>query len=742
LSLFKELKRRNVIKVGIAYVVVAWLVAQVLQLAFESFGTPDWAIKTVLVLLATGLPFALFFSWAYEMTPEGLKRDSESDGIKSGPAPTGNKLHYLITAALALALAYFVYQGRNEKPTLPESTPVASIDKPAEASGNPLTEDASIAVIPFLNLSSDPEQVYFSEGLADTILHMLAQIPEFRVVARTSSFKFKGKNEDIREIAALLGVAMVLEGSVQRQGERVRITVQLIRGKDGSHIWSKVYDDTLDDIFRVQDEIANGVAEAMLSTSKVAGGSSAVPQSAGTKGTGALGGTENIGAYEAFLKGQMSLDEGTPEATNIALVQLQLATELDPGFARAWVELAKAFESSASVGSADWESAGMNMREAAKRAIALEPRLASAYVALVNALSWLDPLDGSAEIRAAILKASELEPNNAYVLEALGWLKIREGKMRESLLLAEKAVLINPLDTDLQIALAYRRAILGQTGEAISSMATLAEQQPDDLSVQMDYVELLTLVGNDIEAQKVNKRILHDHPNLLRSIFSGLYTHLRLHEPDVAEQYLKRVEAISPERAYDDRYTFCKLTGNRPCFEEYGRRYLIHLQTSGANLSADPLEVEYAVMTGNPEQAMQLLSSRIELLLENDGFFGPFIPQWALAIAFDQTGRQQEFDHLLAEIEKRVQLKLANGIWPNLVAKDLLNLASVRGDAKLAAERLAVAIDSNASPSTAVLKFEIVYDKVRDDPAFQSQVDRLWKIEEKTREQLHAEGIW
>ena len=173
-------------------------------------------------------------------------------------------------------------------------------------------------------------------------------------------------------------------------------------------------------------------------------------------------------------------------------MQLQLATELDPGFARAWVELARAYESSASVGSANWESAGMNIREAAEKAIILEPKLASAHLVLVDALNLIDPLNNSAQIKASILKASELEPNNAYVLEALGWLKIREGKLRESLPLAEKAVLINPLDTDLQIALAYRRAILGQTDQATSSMARIAEQQPDDLSVQMDYLDLST----------------------------------------------------------------------------------------------------------------------------------------------------------------------------------------------------------------------------------------------------------
>jgi len=217
LSIFNELKRRNVFKVGIAYVIVAWLVAQVLQLVFESFGTPDWAIKTVLVLLATGLPFALFFAWAFEMTPEGLKREHEVDRSQSIAPQTSSKLNSMITIVMALALAYFAY----DKFVLSGDREVAQVEAAVQAvpeelaSTQPTVEsDKSIAVLPFVNMSSDPEQEYFSDGISEELLNGLAKIESLKVAARTSSFSFKGQNKPVGEIAEVLGVDHILEGSV------------------------------------------------------------------------------------------------------------------------------------------------------------------------------------------------------------------------------------------------------------------------------------------------------------------------------------------------------------------------------------------------------------------------------------------------------------------------------------------------------------------------------------------------
>ena len=267
MSIFIELKRRNVFKVGIAYIVVAWLLAQVLQLIFESFGTPDWVMKTVLVLMATGLIFALFFAWAFEMTPEGLKRESEVDRSQSTTPQTGKKLNNLIFSVLVLALAYFVY----DKFVLSESRDAALVEATTQAiSEQSVTEEAaaveldkSIAVLPFVAMSTGEDDGYFADGLTEEILNSLAQLPDLMVTARTSSFHFKGQDLPVQQIASQLGVLNILEGSVRRSGEKIRVTAQLVRAVDGFHLWSDTFDGLINDGFDMQTRIAEKVAQAL-----------------------------------------------------------------------------------------------------------------------------------------------------------------------------------------------------------------------------------------------------------------------------------------------------------------------------------------------------------------------------------------------------------------------------------------------------------------------------------------------
>ena len=740
MSLFTELKRRNVFKVGIAYLIASWVLLQLTDVLIDLLGLPDIAGKFVVLLIVIGFIPALIIAWAFELTPEGIKKEKDVDRSESTAPRTGRKLNYIIIGTLVVALGYSIYDGRFSRREVTEATPEPVTEEKQAVTAGPVTDDASIAVIPFLNLSSDEEQAYFSDGLADTILHMLAQIPDLRVAARTSSFKFKGKNEDVREIAAMLGVAMVLEGSVQRQGNRVRITVQLIKGEDGSHLWSKVYDDTLDDIFRVQDQIAKGVADAMLSTTMVGDkpGDHAGLDSA-TELTG-LGGTRNVAAYDAFLKGQEALQEGTPEAASTALVQLQLAVEFDPGFARAWVELAWAYLNGAIVGTATWEAANSDMRTAAEKALTLEPRLASAHLALARALSFDD--EATEKIHAAILKASELEPNNADVLVAMGSLKSDQGKVRESLKLTEKAVLINPLDTELQTTLAFRRMRVGSVEQALSAMVKIADEQPDDPLVQMTYSSLLQMTGNEIESAKVNQRVLDNNPDFLRALFNATFKHSSLRDFEVADELLSRVEAIAPERAFDDRFMYCILIEDRACFEDYGQRYLDHLRRAGSSRRADDFESEYALFMNNPGRSIELLEPGMNTVIGNESPINDFGKAYTLAVAYDKEGLIDKRDGVLDSIEATIQVYLANGIWPRLIAEDLFTLAALRGDAQLAAERLALAIESSASPSSIVINRSPRYEKVRKDPAVKAQIERLQEIEDQLREQLYAEGIW
>jgi TolB-like protein/tetratricopeptide (TPR) repeat protein len=638
---------------------------------------------------------------------------------------------------LALALGYFIYEARDPAPAPAETGPAIAAEEAAETVIEPAPEDASVAVIPFFYLISDKEQEYFSDGLADTILHMLAQIPDLRVAARTSSFKFKDKNEDVREIAAMLGVAMVLEGSVQRQGERVRITVQLIKGTDGSHIWSRVYDDTLDDIFRVQDEIATGVSDAMLGTTALAGSNSGAEPGASIRN---LGGTKNVAAYDAFLRGQTALGEGTPEGVNKALVLLHLAVELDPEFARAWVELARASHANASIGSEVWQTAQKELLYAAEKALALEPRMASAQVIYAYALmaNGMDP----EQSRAAILKANELEPNNAEAVVALAALKATQGKHRESLLLTEKALLLNPLDTDLKIELAFRRMIVGLVEESLSGMSSIAGEQPDDLAVQTYLYRLYALAGRRFESIKLTRQILEKNPNMLSALFAATFQHLILNDVEAADRCLQRAELLAPKRAYDDRFHFCRLTGDPVCVEEFGARYLELLRNEDTRERAEIFEAEYALTMRNYERSIELLEPMIDNEFALTSERATDFDILTLATAYGLTGEIEKRDHILAIEETRIAENLANGMWPKLMAHDQVMIAAIRGDAGLTARRMALAIDYETRLSTSVIDHIKAFDTVRDDPAVQRQRERLKAREDALRERLYAEGVW
>jgi adenylate cyclase len=254
MGLFAELRRRNVIRVALAYAVIAWVLAQIADLAFDGFDAPAWVLKSVLVVLALGFPLAVFFAWAFELTPEGVKKQAEVDSSKSITQNTGRKLDYLIIAVLAVAVGMLLV----DKFALREA-PVTG----AESSIVESTTEKSLAVLPFVAMSNGPDDEYFADGLTEEILNSLAQLPELLVTARTSAFSFKGQDVPIPEIATALGVAHVVEGSVRRAGDRLRITAQLIRAHDGFHLWSETYDRSTADSFGVQGEIAEKVAAAL-----------------------------------------------------------------------------------------------------------------------------------------------------------------------------------------------------------------------------------------------------------------------------------------------------------------------------------------------------------------------------------------------------------------------------------------------------------------------------------------------
>ena len=320
MPLVAELKRRNVVRVAAAYLVVGWLLTEVLTTILPTLGAPEWAARAVILIFAFGFIPAVVFSWFYELTPEGVKR--EEDVVRDDTTASGavRKLDYITVTAVIILIVFvglFSAQQTGED-SLPTEVEVS---------------DASVAVLPFENMSNDKDNEYFSDGLTETLLHMLTQVPELKVAARTSSFAFKGQNLNIRDIATALGVAHVLEGSVQRQGDRVRITAQLIRASDGFHVWSESYDRTLDDIFGIQDEIATRVGAA-LSASLL--GADGERQLAGVN-------TADPDAYDLYLQARKASATFSFAGLQAAEDLLKGALLIDPDFLDAKTELANTY---------------------------------------------------------------------------------------------------------------------------------------------------------------------------------------------------------------------------------------------------------------------------------------------------------------------------------------------------------------------------------------------------------------
>ena len=285
-KLISELKRRNVFKVAMAYAIAGWLIIQVATSVFPAFKFPAWTVQFVIILVVIGFPISLIIAWAFELTPEGVKKTGEVDKAESLAPSTGKKLNKLIIAVLSLAVIFLLIDRFFFVPT-GEST--AKTDQTAAIT------DKSIAVLPFADFSPKGDQGWFADGLTEEILNDLVKTPDLKVASRTASFAYKGKNEDITDIAKNLGVAYILEGSVRKAGEEVRVTVQLIQASDGIHLWSQSYNGVEKDIFKIQEDIAIKIANALKTAMK----------------PGALkkmvkAGTTSIEAYNEYLKGLAS----------------------------------------------------------------------------------------------------------------------------------------------------------------------------------------------------------------------------------------------------------------------------------------------------------------------------------------------------------------------------------------------------------------------------------------------------
>ena len=463
MSLFIELKRRNVFKVTIAYIVMAWLVMQVADVILNNIVAPAWVFHVLLMFLAIGLPFAVFFAWAFELTPEGLKREHEVDRSQSITHKTGRKLDFMIIGVMAMTLGYFVYDK-----FLVQTLDVDDSSSVASDTGEP-PGDAyqTIAVLPFVNMSEDTGNEYFSDGLTEELLNILTKIKKLRVAGRTSSFAFKGKHDDLRIIGEKLNVGSILEGSVRKDDKRnlVRITVQLINVDDGYHLWSETYDRELDDIFAIQEEIARAVAQALRIT-LLGEDEVRLEQVASTK----------INAYDLYLLALQGLNEGSYVSLEKAADQFKQALALDPAFTPAKLGLVNAWSELADTGSITRQEALRQGAPLLEEVLEKQPGNSPARIQMAQFREYEDDHEAAEK---AFITALEADPRNARGLQEFGRFLFDNGQVTRGMELIDAALEIEPYAIRVLWDHCHTNALVQNVAAALSSCVRIQEIAPE-----------------------------------------------------------------------------------------------------------------------------------------------------------------------------------------------------------------------------------------------------------------------
>jgi TolB-like protein len=473
LSLLNELKRRNVFRVGIAYLIGAWLLAQIAELLLDTFNSPDWTMQFIVVVLIIGLPLALFFAWAFEMTPDGIKKEKDVDRRQSITHQTGRKLDFIIIGVLAVALILFAA----DKFVLSADREAASIEAAAEDASaqtdNVLVSDRSIAVLPFVNRSRSEDDVFFVDGVHDDLVTQLAKVSALKVISRTSVMTYRDTEKSIPAIGRELGVNNIIEGSVQRAGDRIRINVQLIDAATDEHLWAETYDRTLTvaNIFEIQSEIATAIARALRTALT----------DTDHKRLG-IAPTQNLAALEAYFTGKQLADQRGREVIESAIKHFEQAVSLDPDFALAYAGLGYAWllipEYSTTV---DRKLSKDSAKAAIARALELDPEL-SAGLAFMGWSKMVHEYDWQAAERL-LRRALVNQASNSDALHWLSHVLSWQGRHDEAINIARQAVEVDPYSPLMTMNLAYILMDDGRYDET-------ARYRDITLQLRPDYTEL------------------------------------------------------------------------------------------------------------------------------------------------------------------------------------------------------------------------------------------------------------
>lgn len=703
LSLLGELKRRNVFRVAGVYAVVGWLLVQVGASLEEAVGLPEWFDGLVVSLLAIGFPIAIIFAWAFELTADGIKRTSAVDKEDSITAKTGNKLDIVLVLALLLFAGAMVVPGLLNTDRLPGLT-------------NDVVAEASIAVLPFADLSPDGDQEYFADGISEELLNVLAQVDGMKVAGRTSSFAFKGRNEDLREIGRVLDVAHILEGSVRSQGDKVRVTAQLIQVSDGFHLWSETYDGDLNDIFEVQDNIAAEILVAMKAQLSV----EEAPELAPVQRT-------DVTAYGLFLEARDLIFTRNPKKMERALDLLNKAIDIDPAYAPAYASRAKVLtllsDRPGSYGTLPGGETLLRAQSDVEKALQLDSDLSDAHAVqgLINSDS------GRADFAITNLRrAIELNPNS---LDARNWLALalaNDGRIRDVAAQLRALTDIDPLyRPGVKNAIQYSIIIGDKDGARRIGERYIRDVRSETEKTLTQSDLLAALDGKQAKAIKLRETVPEELTNSVdNSSLRGAYGNLGI--LDDYRGNAKVLPVFRPWVAFQSGHKERAIELATAAIEEspdYMGGHTVYIgvlfETARDQQLVDYFETEYR---GNLED----YASRLRPGVNADP-----PPYLELAVALRNTGNQTMYEEAMRRMRFAIDIFRAGGdVSPG---RDLSEARywAISGDRTKALDFLASAFEKR----TILDIFEFTsraYESLRDEA-------RFWQLREANLKRINEE---
>ena len=713
MSLFKELKRRNVIRVAAAYVVIGWLLLQIASTLTPALHLPEWIVSGIALLLILGFIPAILFSWAYELTPEGLKKDKDVDKTNLDTSQTSKKLDVITLVAIAGVVGLIGWQQMN--PTIQsESTQqgVASVNQ----TDVQMASEKSIAVLPFADMSVEGDQAYFADGISEELLNVLAKVDGLKVAARTSSFKFRGDEHDIVEIGSALKVKTVLEGSVRKSGDQIRITAQLIDVAGGFHLWSETYDRELSNIFALQDEIATSIVDALkLKLELHADGGGAQRAESGE-------------AYDLYLRGRELAREPSKDGLTRALKFFNQALLIDPDFASAYGAIASAWIWLEDYGGVPSQDAFDRAEPAAKRALELEPERADALTAM--GLLEARKYDNTIAAREYFERALKANPAFIDTYHLYADVINELGEYEKALKIRRDAVERDPLSSFLKSRVASQLGDMGQFDEAESLLNEIFADNPNDAYAYEEQAGMYWNKGNLASAVPAFKFVHENRPGdpFAAHNLANIYTLLQM--PEQAQEWIAAARSRGANNRWEltARGFVARTAGDWDALFRVGQ---LHLARNGAtwqglaSLGKQDWEIARASFQRNHTRLKYRQGDEVNLdvLMSLAG----------LALAEKRLGSSSWSVHSDAAKNysaKRIKSEESYGTGL-LLHQTLAQIAAIEGDVDLVVKHMQSASDQYFLEHT-FIKHDPFFAELRDEP-------RLIAIADKMRDHVIAE---